>query len=381
FTYRDPATGRERVAVYRPIPTTGWALVSTHPRQHELLVVLSRTRLNSLLALSIALLVGLASIVWMSVRLARPVERLSARLEEPPDQRPLEQLASFAVLKSGVREYDEIARRMQGLRHQLREKTGTLEHRNVELNRVNEQLEEALAALRQLEKLRTDFINMIGHDLRIPLTSIIGFAELTEDLARDRCPDVLPYMAQITAACRTMTDQLEQLIDYARLRTGHLKLDREPIAPSEELQRVADFFTPLAQAKELTLTTETPPDLPLIMADRRRLEQILQNLLSNAVKYTQPGGKITLRGRTEGRDLVIEVEDTGIGLTDEDREHLFEQFFRSERPEVQAQSGAGLGLAGTKAMVEAHGGTIEAHGAAEGGSIFRVRLPLRPELT
>jgi signal transduction histidine kinase len=142
------------------------------------------------------------------------------------------------------------------------------------------------------------------------------------------------------------------------------------------LNEVSGFFQPLAEQKSITLQSFIPCGLPDACADTQRVRHILNNLLSNAIKYTQPGGAVALRALGEAGWITIEVQDTGIGLSDEDTRHLFvDKFYRSRRTEVQSEKGSGLGLLLVKGIVEAQGGRVWFESPKAGGTIFRFTLP------
>ena len=175
-----------------------------------------------------------------------------------------------------------------------------------------------------------------------------------------------------------MHGQLDELLDYARMEVGRFKLKTEPVDLSTTIPETLSFFQPIAERGGLRLVLDLPEHLPELHVDPDRLRQILNNLVSNAIKYTPPGGTVTVRARPHDDQITLEVQDTGIGLSPDDRAHLFEKFFRSSRPEVQDVPGSGIGLALVKGVVEAHGGHIEAEGAPGKGSLFRVTLPIHP---
>ena len=256
----------------------------------------------------------------------------------------------------------------------LAETIAQLEVRSRELRLAHAQRADTVEDLKRLDRLRADFLNVLSHDLRIPLTVLLGYAEMLQD-SPGLGPEEREYAEAIIATCRRMEAMLNELLDYARLESGRLKLDVQPtdlVALAEEARA---FFQPLADQKGLTLALEAPGAPIEASADPERLRQVLANLVSNAIKYTPGGGAVTLRVG-EGDDAVaIEVADTGVGLSAEDRAHLFEKFYRSARPEVQREKGTGLGLVIAKGIVEAHGGRLEVESEEGRGSVFRFILP------
>ncbi|MBO9539944.1 sensor histidine kinase [bacterium] len=253
-----------------------------------------------------------------------------------------------------------------------------LETKRNELFLANQDMEATVENLRRLDQLRASFLNIISHDLRIPITAIMGYAELLQEMDSSSSETKDAYVAQILAACAQMQTMLEELLEYARLQTGRIKLDLAPVDVAEALSAIVAFFHPLAEQKGLRIGASIPPDLPLILVDPDRFQQIMNNVVSNAIKYTPAGGEVALRASVDGRYVAVEVQDTGIGLTEEDKRHLFEQFYRSARPEVQQEKGSGIGLAYVKGILEAQGGRIEVASSEGTGATFRIFLPQSP---
>ncbi len=250
-----------------------------------------------------------------------------------------------------------------------------LETKRNELYLANQDMESTVENLQRLDQLRANFLNVISHDLRIPMTAIMGYAELLQDTDHPLSEAENTYIQQILAACSQMQTMLEELLEYARLQTGHIKLNLAPVDLGEAIPAVVAFFQPLAEHKGLRIGYAQPSELPPVLVDPDRFQQIMNNLVSNAIKYTPSGGSVALRGFVEGGFVVIEVQDSGIGLTPEDKRHLFEQFYRSDRPEVQREKGSGIGLAYVKGIVEAQGGRIEVESREGAGATFRLYLP------
>lgn len=376
MVYRDPVTGQERSAVYLPMEKLGWSLIATQPSASTMLVSPGVANRHTVLIL----VAGLAFAVWMTTllsrRLAVPFEDLSRKLLRLTTEEIRPGVADTLAHPTGVQEYQQVAESARSLYEGLAETIVKLEARSSELMLTNQQMETTVDALKRLDHLRADFLDALSHDLRIPLTAIIGYAELIED-AQD-----LPlgsgeraHVMRIIEACNRMQVMLEDLLDYARMEVGRIKVRIEPIDPYAQIEETIAFFGPLAAQKRVTLMADLPEDLPDVLVDPDRLRQILNNLISNAIKYTPTGGSIAVRADLRRECIVFEVQDTGIGLSNEDREHLFEKFYRSSRPEVQREKGSGLGLALIKGVIEAHEGHIEVDSELGKGSTFRFTLP------
>ena len=229
-------------------------------------------------------------------------------------------------------------------------------------------------ALRQLAQLKDEFLSQVSHELRTPLTIIYGFSELIVkgrlkgDAARDS-------IEQIYESSKVMLRLVEDLLDTARVESGRLSLRREVTDLAPWLARLAESFAAAHQSH--SFSTQVPESLPRCNVDLERFAQVMHNLLSNAVRYSPRGSIITVRARPlpRGAGLEILVADQGVGIPDDDRERIFEKFYRGEQGESLAFRGAGIGLAVARALVEAHHGEIGVESTLGAGSTFWIRLP------
>jgi PAS domain S-box-containing protein len=230
--------------------------------------------------------------------------------------------------------------------------------------------------LRELDRLKDDFIGMFSHELRTPLASILGYAEiLMEDGVTgpeaDHCVEVIDRNAK--RLLRLAGDlQLLAQINSGQMPTQFRTADLADLAAC-----AVEEMRPEAERKHIDLVLSATA-VPHLAVDPTRIAQLLGNLLSNALKFTPDGGKVEVGLGTEGDWAVLTVADTGMGIPAADRERIFERFFRTAIAKRQAIQGTGLGLTITRAIVAAHNGTIAVEGGEGSGSTFRVRLPLRP---
>jgi two-component system phosphate regulon sensor histidine kinase PhoR len=179
---------------------------------------------------------------------------------------------------------------------------------------------------------------------------------------------------QLTTEAQRLSTLVEKLLDWSRLESGRKVLRQEPTRVEKLLDQVAGVFR--AQQLGASYETDVEPELPDISVDRDAMAQVVFNLLHNAVKYTGPDKQIRLRARRSGaKSVAIEVEDNGVGVRPQDRKRIFDRFYRADNLLSQRTDGAGLGLAISKRIVEAHGGRIEVESREGRGSVFRVRLP------
>jgi PAS domain S-box-containing protein len=227
-----------------------------------------------------------------------------------------------------------------------------------------------------LDRMKSDFVGTVSHELRTPLSAIKGFLELVAD--GEAGPVNQTQREFLDIAVRN-SDRLgtliNDLLDMSRIESDRLEMKSDPVDLSTVLADVAATFRLEACTKGLLLQ-EAIAELPLIRGDKGRLIQVFSNMVSNAIKYTLQG-RIDLEARpvTEGVEVI--VQDSGIGMTPEDQTRLFTKFFRGSNPVVTESRGTGLGLVIAKAILQAHGGTIEVHSRAGEGTRFRVVLPLQ----
>jgi PAS domain S-box-containing protein len=227
---------------------------------------------------------------------------------------------------------------------------------------------------RELERAKDDLVALVSHELRTPLASLVGFAELllTRDYSESERREFLDIMHR---EGRRLTDLLNQFLDLHRLGKGHGKVVQRP-TDLRRLLRDAAVLAGRDPAHPVLL--EVRDDLPAVSADPDRLQQVLANLLSNASKYSPSGGEIRVSARRIDGDMVeVAVQDQGIGLPADALPRLFERFYRIETSDREGIGGAGLGLAISREIVEAHGGRIRAESPGPGrGSTFRFTLPV-----
>jgi signal transduction histidine kinase/HAMP domain-containing protein len=343
---------------------------------------LFETILLSLLALLLAILIA----VSVSKALASPILQLSGLADELAKGRldiriPVMRKDELGILAQSFNRmagelesrFNEIRLLKEELEKRVEERTKDLSAQAAELRLSNQQLANTVEELQRLDKMRGDFLNIVSHDLRIPLTSIVGYAEFLEEIAIT--PQQKDFARNVLAASDRMTKLLDELLDFARMEAGKFRLSRETIDYPETVHLAVEGMAPLAEKKKLELIEDLPPFL-LVDADPDRVVQAMNNLLSNAIKFTKEGGRIEVRVRQENGFAVTEVEDTGKGISPEDLPHMFEKFYRAPGSE---EKGAGLGLAITKSLVEAHGGHIEVESELGKGSLFRFTLPLAKE--
>ena len=227
------------------------------------------------------------------------------------------------------------------------------------------------------DRLKGEFFGLVSHELRTPLTSIMGYVELLREE-----PDLTPELRHFVEVIDRNAGRLQQLLGdvlfVTQVEAGRLDLQVAPVAFAELVTAAADHALDRARAGDVALRTALEP-VPPLLADRDRLHELLDHLIANALKFTPPGGSVDVELARDGADsVVLTVRDTGIGIAEEEQEHLFERFFRTSEATARAVAGAGLGLTVCKAIVDAHGGSIAVTSRAGAGTTVRVRLPAHP---
>ncbi len=241
------------------------------------------------------------------------------------------------------------------------------------------QASDLLLELGQDKERRSEFIAAIVHELSNPLTVIKSAAiALQERLSGDPRSIEARLSQNLVKGAETLETALNELRDALLMSTRNFGLKLEPLDPVEIISEVLDQVTPMLEGKRQFLSLDLPQSLPEVMGDRQRVRQVLLNLLLNAIKFTVEGGIISFVAREEGKDLVVEIGDTGVGISAEEQPHVFEPFYRGGTGEgYTRRRGLGLGLAIAKQLVELHGGRIWLESELGKGSTFSFSLPLR----
>jgi two-component system phosphate regulon sensor histidine kinase PhoR len=229
-----------------------------------------------------------------------------------------------------------------------------------------------ISYLKELDRIKTDFVNTVSHDLRSPLTAILGYVELIKR-AGDITAQQEEYIRRIQTSVHSITGLIADLLDLGRIEIG-LPEEHEPVSLTPIVEQSLNGIQPRVSERKQTLVLELPEQLPAVYGDPVQLRQMLDNLIGNAVKYTPEGGKIVLRGMEEDGQVILQVEDNGRGIPLEDQSKIFDRFYRASNVDEES-SGTGLGLAITKQIVENHRGRIWVDSSIDLGSVFTVVLP------
>jgi signal transduction histidine kinase len=242
-------------------------------------------------------------------------------------------------------------------------------------NEMAEELQRRAGERDQLDRMKDEFVLTASHELRSPLTSVQGFAELLL-LERERLtPKQAETVEVILDNTRHLVRLLNDLLDLARSDAGRLTIRPLPTDAVSLIEDAVRTMRAQFDARGQNLSQEIEADLPQVEADRDRIRQVLVNLLTNANEYCPEGASIEVKARRAGAEVEVDVIDDGPGIPAQQLEHIFERFSRGDAGETQRVGGTGLGLAISKSLIELHGGTIAAESALGRGSTFRIRLP------
>ena len=223
------------------------------------------------------------------------------------------------------------------------------------------------------------YIDTLQHELKTPLTSIIAAAGLLAEEFEERGEESYQKLTQnIMHNANTLETRIAELLEIVKTGNRQPQLQLEPLDIRSLLQGVSWQVSPLVQSKDRNLTVDLPKSMPIIQGDAQRLEQAVLNLMTNATKFTQEGGSITLRARQRDSELIIEVQDNGMGISKEAQSRLFKPYSRLNA-DRQTHPGLGLGLALAKQVVELHGGKIWVESESGKGSTFAFSLPVKAE--
>jgi len=241
-----------------------------------------------------------------------------------------------------------------------------------------ERLRASEAELQRANRAKDEFLATLSHELRTPMTSIMGWSQMLDDDDVDPAT-VDSGLEAIRKSAKIQAQLIDDLLDVSRITAGKMRLDRKPAELRGAVAAAVDTVRAVADAKGVTLHADFAPGV-MVEGDPHRLQQIVWNLLSNAVKFTPAGGDVFVTLREENAEAVIEVRDTGQGIEPAFMPHLFERFRQADSSTTRAHMGLGLGLAIVRHLVELHGGTVSAESGGPGrGSKFRVRLPVLRE--
>ena len=247
--------------------------------------------------------------------------------------------------------------------------------------RAQAELQAAKEAAEYADRAKSDFLANMSHELRTPLNAIIGFAEILRDeIVGPIRPEQRELVVDIHTSGRHLLNMINDILDLSKIEAGTMDLDFETFSVVDAMEEVNTIVNALASKKQIQLTQEFDQDIT-VTADKTKFKQILYNLLANGVKFTNEDGRVTTKFEISDNSLLIQVIDTGVGISPEDQEMLFQAFTQVDTSKARAHEGTGLGLALTKRLVELHGGEIWVESTVGEGSTFSFTLPMQRHVT
>ncbi|GAA0354464.1 sensor histidine kinase [Bacillus horti] len=243
------------------------------------------------------------------------------------------------------------------------------------INTMAEKLEKIDYERNKLDQMRNDFLANVSHELRTPLTAMQGFLEALQDGLVEKEESRKKYYDVMYKETLHMSRLVEDIFDLIKLEHNEISLDRSPVHIGSILNKVAFKFKQQADEKGLEINVRADDTLESVYADRDRLEQIVANLVKNALKFTEHGG-VTLEAYSDNDKMKLVISDTGIGVSKDDQELIWERFFKVDRGRSKENKGTGLGLAIVKELVDMHQGTIKMESQLGEGTTFTLWLPL-----
>jgi signal transduction histidine kinase len=337
---------------------------------------------NKALLWTAAIVVGFLSMIslWAVVRyvIVKPVTHLrdvaNAVREGDVEQR--------AAIRTGD-EFEELAAAFNRMLRQLLSQQSELRHVNNELDNRLDELAQANMRLFEMNRLKGDFLATVSHELRTPLNSIIGFSDVLSSI--DGLDDKQKrYVGNIQRSGTILLDMINDILDLAKMESGKMEVKLSEFKISALVGAQCDMARPLAERKNIDLDFAASPNLPALRQDAVKVQQILNNLLSNAIKFTPEGGRIAVKAeRDQFGDLRLTVADTGIGISPDEQQAVFEKFRQAATISVTGDSmtreysGTGLGLSIVRELCRLLGGEVLLESELGKGSTFTVRLPWR----
>jgi signal transduction histidine kinase len=243
----------------------------------------------------------------------------------------------------------------------------------IENARLFERTQQSFEQLAELEHLKSEFISIAAHELRTPLAIIVAYVTLVAETSEGSAKEHLGVALEASGQLQSLIDVM---VDLSHLESGALVLQPDEVRLRDVVDLALEETRPLLEEQGHTFSLDIPDDLPVLVADKRKLTVVLSSLLSNAAKFTQPGGRIGVAAQVEDGTLVVSVTDNGRGISEEDQQRIFDRFYQVESSLSREHGGLGLGLSIAKGIVELHGGFIWVDSQPEQGSTFLFTIPL-----
>ncbi len=371
-----PAGDGQHWVLTKPGDLAGAVVVHVPMEQTEKAINSNRAMLITA-ALVTAILAMVSSYMIVRYVIVKPVKHL----RDVSDAIAAGRLNIRSQIQTGD-EFEDLSHAFNRMLHNLVAMQQELREVNNDLDRKVDELAQANMALYEMNRLKSDFLATMSHELRTPLNSIIGFSEVlaSSDVLAER---QRRYANNIQTSGKMLLGMINDILDLAKIESGKMEVRIDDFSIRDICEALTNLTRPMADRKNISLECRLEEAIPLLRQDPGKVRQILYNLLSNAIKFTPEGGRVILRARTDGRFLVLEVEDTGIGIAEEDRETVFEKFRQAKVPGqeenvlTREHQGTGLGLSIVRELTRLLGGEIHLKSQLGQGSTFTIRIPLQ----
>lgn len=332
------------------------------------------------------LMIVIGGVVYLATSkfVLRPLNRLSGAFEEMGEGRlgayvdegnAAEEVGSLIDEFNGMA--DELRGMYEHLESQVQVRTGELRQANELLERQRDSLEKLNGELEKETQFKSDMLSMVNHELRTPLTSIITFAQISrEGCGSDREGDRRAW-DHIEKNSQILLTMINDMLDIARSDAGTVHASCEPVDLGDVIALVRGTMAPLATRYEVIFSASVASDVPLVLGDYEKTTRMVENLASNAIKFTPDDGRVEVRVSfdSEGREVVIAVSDTGIGIAEEDQERIFERFVQVDSTSTRKYAGSGLGLALVREYADLQGFSVSVESRLGEGATFTITIP------
>jgi signal transduction histidine kinase len=373
--WRPAADGRHSVPV--KAGDLAGAVVVRVPMEQTRLAVNSNRAVLIAAALVTTVLAILATAMIVRYIIVKPIKHL----RDVSDAIAAGRLNIRSQIQTGD-EFEDLSHAFNRMLHNLVAMQQELRDVNNDLDHKVDELAQANMALYEMNRIKSDFLATMSHELRTPLNSIIGFSEVLNGNVNlnDRQQR---YVANIQTSGKILLGMINDVLDLAKIESGKMEVRGDDFSIRDVCEALTNLTRPMADSKDVTLECRIDEAIPLLRQDPGKIRQILYNLLSNAIKFTPEGGRVTLRARGEGRSVVLEVEDTGIGIAEDEREAVFEKFRQAKVPGraddvlTREHQGTGLGLSIVRELARLLGGEVHLRSQLGRGSTFTVKIPMQ----
>ncbi len=339
---------------------------------------------NRVYIIAVGIVAGLLAVLVFYLILTKLFFEPVRQLREIAEKVQTGDLAIRSAIRTGD-EFEQLSGAFNSMLDQVERSQEQLRSMNESLDLKVNELKEANIGLDDSNRLKSEFLASMSHELRTPLNSIIGFAEVLDEVARND-PNADPkrtrYNGHILTSGRSLLEMINELLEMAKIEAGRMEVTIEPTSVTDLIEGLAGIMRPQADRKKITLQANVGRNLPLIETDPGKLQQILYNFLSNAIKFTPEGGTVTVTADRLTRQgtrpgVRVAVTDTGPGIPYDMQDAIFEKFRQGDQGHTREHPGTGLGLAICRELAELLGATVSLVSEPGRGATFIVDLPLR----